>query len=202
MTDRVSAAMPAMPSRVRIVRPAFYRASATGSLTPDARDLLIGLTTIADDEGWLLWQPAEIAATLYVYQPTTRRLRDFERRAERLSKAELVVIHECGCAFLPTMLRDHAIKGGSKSSAIWSWHQSHLKATDVQTSPDKSVSYSVSDTESGSSSPSVSGLAYGLGSTRAREDEAGALCVDCRRPQSLHAPSCIQSRSPFLSRTG
>jgi hypothetical protein len=58
---------PPTPYRTRVVRPTLYRSERTGSLAPDVRDLLIGLTTMADDEGWMTWAPREIAAMLYPF---------------------------------------------------------------------------------------------------------------------------------------
>src|SRR5262245_20227969 len=95
MNSRTDSSAPPAPSRVRIIRPQFYRSALTGSLPPDVRDCLIGLTTVADDEGWLLWSPAEIATTIYPYAPARRRAADLERRAGKLQAAGLLVVEEC-----------------------------------------------------------------------------------------------------------
>ena len=116
---------PPPPSRTRMVRPSLYRSERTGRLAPDARDLLIGLMTMADDDGWLLWRPDAIAVTLYPYQSHGRRMRALERRAAELVRAELVDIRGCGCAHLPTLVQHNAIKGGEKTHVIWAWHQRH-----------------------------------------------------------------------------
>lgn len=143
---------PSAPSRVRLVRPQLYRSEATGTLAPDVRDLLVGLTTLSDDEGWLLWRRVEVAAALYPYAPSSARLRDLERRAARLIEAELLVVHDCGCAFLPSLKRDHAVKGGRQTSAVWSWHSSHPPSGPVRASPSEAVPSSVSPSSLGSSS--------------------------------------------------
>lgn len=160
---------PSAPSRVRIVRPSFYRSEATGALPPDVRDLLVGLTTLADDAGWMLWRPGELAAALYPYQPVGRRLRDLERRAARLQADGLVDVRPCGCAHLPSLQRDHSVKGGSHSATVWTWHQGH--DGQVRTATDKSRP------SSSSSSSSVKGSSSGSGSdsSRARETDATEL---------------------------
>ena len=184
-------AAPPSPSRVRLVRPSLYRSEATGSLAPDVRDLLVGACTMADDEGWLVWRPGEVAATLYPYAPSARRLRDLERRAALLEAAGLLVRHECGCCQLPTLKADHAVKGGVKSAAVWGWHHANHVALRIPT--DSSVS------DSGSDSGSVSVRDSGSGSSRAREGLAAAVCRDCRQPSPMHLETCPVRRFPQLA---
>jgi hypothetical protein len=124
MTRDVGA--PPAPSRARVVRPSSWRSSLTGMLAPDVRDALLGLTTLADDEGWLMWSPDEITAWLYPYTTVGRRLADLKRRAAILETAGLLVIHGCGCAYLPTMKEQHGIKGGRPTAQIWNWHYGHV----------------------------------------------------------------------------
>lgn len=142
---------PAAPSRTRLIRPSFYRSAATGGLSAETRDFLLGLTTLADDAGWMLWRPAEIAANLYSYEPPARRSRDVERRAQELVDRNLVRIEPCGCAYLTTLLRDHAAKGGNRSFAISTWHREHVSGS-VRTDTQKPVSGLGSDSSSGSDS--------------------------------------------------
>ncbi len=158
-THREPSAPPA-PSRVRMVRPQFYRAEVTGSLAPDVRDLLIALMTVADDEGWLLWRAAELAATIYTYSPAGRRLRDLERRSGELMDLGLVIVEPCGCAFLPSLKEHHAVKSGRQTAPIWAWHMRHrgIPGNAEECSSSSSSSSSGSDKASGSSS------------SRARED--------------------------------
>lgn len=112
---------PRMPSHVRLARPDCWRAGATGRLHPDERDCYLGLATLADDAGWLLWRPAEIGASLYGYQPVGRRERDLARRARALEDAGLLVLNECGCALLPRM-DDLASKGGRPTYPVREYH--------------------------------------------------------------------------------
>lgn len=188
---------PPAPSRVRLVRPSFYRSQATGGLAPDLRDLLVGLATMADDEGWLVWRPAEIAATLYPYGAPARRLRDLDRRVTALVAAELLVRHDCGCTFLPTLKEHHAVKGGVQSSAVWAWHHRHTEPLPDPLRSDTDISVSGSVSGRGSSSSSVSD--QGSFSSRVRDGApAAALCTECRRPAGIHLPGCEIAKRPFL----
>jgi hypothetical protein len=153
---------PASPSRVRIVRPSFYRNEATGTLAAEVRDFLIGLMTLADDVGWLRWRPVEIAAALYAFVAPAQRARHVEQRAQRLVDAGLLRIEACGCAILPSLIRDHGQKNGSPTTVIWAWHHKAHPAgsRQVETSPANppSVSASSSASSSSSFSDSVKGL--------------------------------------------
>lgn len=185
-------AAPPAPSRVRLVRPGFYRSQTTGALAPDVRDLLLGLATMADDEGWLVWRPAEIAATIYPYAPIGRRVRDLERRSAVLVDAELLIHHDCGCSLMPTLKAHHATKGGVQSSAVWAWHVRHRDES-LQSTTDISVSSSVTATSSSSSSVT------GSLSLRALEGLPAAVCGDCGRPTKMHAATCPVALNPHLA---
>jgi hypothetical protein len=126
-----------------------------GRLPPDVRDLLLGLTTLADDEGWMLWRPSDIAATLYPFDPVRKRETALERRAKLLVADGLLVIRECGCAVLPSLPEHHAIKGGDKNRSIWKWH--HEGGCSVALHSPTDVSASVSGSSSSSSSVSDKG---------------------------------------------
>jgi hypothetical protein len=133
---------PPPPSRQRLIRASFYRSGLTGSLAPDVRDLFIGLLTVTDDEGWLLWRPAEIAATVYAYQPARKRQADLERRVKVLVASGLLVIRECGCAVIPTLKEHHGLKGGKPTTAIWAWHQ-HAHYVPLRSDTEDSLSPSL-----------------------------------------------------------
>lgn len=213
------ASAPPAPSRVRVVRPQFYRSAVTGSLRPDVRDCLIGLMTVADDEGWLLWSLDELATTMYPYTPPRRRLRDLEARADVLVAAGLLVIETCGCAHLPTLKEHHGIKGGRQTTPIWGWHQPHAVDGRVRTGTaahvpsSSSVSSSSSSSDSVKASSSSPARANGARTARylaprgeisrtsspARANGAPAVCLDCRRPIATHAADCPVRQNPMLA---
>lgn len=183
---------PRMPSRTRLVRPDHWRDEATGRLSPDARDAYLGLSTISDDEGWLLWRPATIAAGLYPYQSPARRERDLARRAEILGTAGLLELHDCGCAHLPRMKRDLAVRGGEKSTAIEEFHAEHLSDDGLLRSPTSRDSGSASFSEPASPSSSGSDSALPpIALVRTAEPTVGSAptpmaCDRCHEPIDDH----------------
>lgn len=129
---RVVGAEPRMPARTRILRPSLWVDARTAQLSPETFRTYLGLTTCADDEGWLLWRSATLAAHLLRYVAVGRRAAAILRAENELTKAGLLVVHSCGCAALPYLARDFAIKGGSQASTVFRFHVSHQ-------SPDVSV---------------------------------------------------------------
>jgi hypothetical protein len=171
---------PLAPSRVRLIRPQFYRSLTTGPLAPDVRDALLGLTTVADDEGWLLWSPEELAATIYPYAPPRRRVLGLQRRTARLIAAGLLIVEPCGCAHLPTLKANHAVKSGRQTAPVWSYHIGHSHGRGIpRNDAERSSSSSGLVLDSDSSSSSFSDLPPGPGT-----------CEQCHRPTSVHAPTC------------
>jgi len=151
---RPEASPPPAPSRVRVVRPQLYRGHTTGSLAPDVRDALVGLTVSTDDEGFLLWNLDELAAAIYPFGSPKRRVADLERRAAKLVDAGLLVIHDCGCAEIPVLRSLFGVKGGAPTKAVWTWHWGHSGG--LRSATDDSVSVSASSSVSESISASAS----------------------------------------------
>ena len=179
MSEIVGTGSPPAPSRVRMVRPQFYRSQVTGGLAPDVRDLLIGLTTVADDEGWLLWRTGELAATIYPYAPAKARLRDMERRSRVLIDRGLVIVEPCGCAFLPTLKEHHGVKSGRQTAGIWGWHMGHATRQGMPRNSEE-----CSSSSSGSSSSSVLVSVSGEGGPGGTVETNGAEpCAICHGPQ-------------------
>jgi hypothetical protein len=118
-----TAAEPRMPSHVRLARPDLWRSGVTGRLTAEARDFYLGLSTLADDDGWLLWRLPEIGATLYAYAHPDTREATMADLAAALQDAELLVIHQCACAHLPR-IDDVAVTGGRKTHPVHDYHRS------------------------------------------------------------------------------
>jgi hypothetical protein len=173
---------PLAPSRVRLIRPQFYRSLTSGSLAPDVRDALLGLTTVADDEGWLLWSPEELAATIYPYAPPRHRLLDFQRRTARLVDAGLLIVQPCGCALLPTLKSNHAVKSGRQTAPVWSYHVGHTNGQGIpRNDGERPSSSSSSELAPDSDSSALSDRLTGPG-----------RCEECHRPTSIHALTCSQ----------
>lgn len=160
--DRPHRLAPRSPSRTRVIRPDLFRDEITGRMTATEVVLYLGLTTCADDAGYVLWRPVQIAAAIWPYfEPPPGQTREsvLDAEARRLDP-ELLVIYQCGCAYLPRMVRDHGIKGGNLSYAVQEYHESHTQSvpgTDRVRTGSVTYTESSSETASASSSESVPG---------------------------------------------
>lgn len=108
--------------RIRVIKPDFWQDSVVAGLPMGARLLYIGLWMVADDAGWLKWQPQEIAAGVFPYEGRGRRERWVEEWSGLLVEAGRIVIHPCGHAVIPTMTV-HQKTGGLKTVKV---RDSHL----------------------------------------------------------------------------
>jgi len=97
--------------RIRQVRPEFWTDERMASLSPAVRLFYIGLWNVADDAGWLEWQPARIGAVLLPYESAKRRERDIVTWGENLVEIGRLTVHACGCAEIPTLSRHQRVTG-------------------------------------------------------------------------------------------
>lgn len=119
----------ALVMRIRQVRPEFFSDPVVGRLSPDARLTYIGLWCIADDAGWLDWDPEHIAAMLSPYESVRVRTARMEKAAEALVASGRVILHDCGHAQIPT-LQAHQRIGGNKSFLTRDRHESiHVRTS-------------------------------------------------------------------------
>ena len=104
-----------MKMRIRQIKPEFWSdAALQTATTPEEQLFYIGTWNLADDAGWLRWEPVEIAADLYRYQPSAKRLKAVERCAAKLSALGRIVIYECGHAFIPTLTKHQHLSAETK----------------------------------------------------------------------------------------
>jgi hypothetical protein len=144
---------PRMPVRTRLLRPDIFSDDVTGTLAPSTLLAYLGLSTRADDAGFLVWCPAAIGATLMPYASPGPRERALERIGAELVEAGLLRTFACGCAELPRLVR-------SKTYSVRDWHLAHVppdSSVQVQTPTAESVSASGSSSGSRSESGSLSG---------------------------------------------
>src|SRR4029077_1840142 len=73
--------------RIRQVRPEFWSDETMASLPDPVRLFYIGLWGIADDAGWLEWQPMRIGALLYPYRQPRHREESLRKWAVSLESA-------------------------------------------------------------------------------------------------------------------
>ena len=97
--------------RIRQVRPEFWSDETLAALPDPVRLFYIGLWGVADDAGWLEWQPRRIGALLYPYRAAHRRESDITAWAAKLVTSGRMELLDCGCAFIPTLRRHQRISG-------------------------------------------------------------------------------------------
>lgn len=110
--------------RIRQVRPEFFTDAVTAHLSPAVQITYVGLWCIADDGGWLSWDVPQIGALLYPYKSVRGRERTVASAGAALSAAGRLVLHPCGCGYIPK-LADHQRIGGTKSFTSRDKHRVH-----------------------------------------------------------------------------
>lgn len=100
--------------RIRQIKPDYWRDRLLATLSADVREFYIGLWMQADDSGWMRWEVGELGADLYPYQPVAKRERHIAAWGRALCDAGRVVVHECGHAELPTLVRHQRLSGAAK----------------------------------------------------------------------------------------
>lgn len=174
-------------SRTRLIRPAFFSDERMSRTSIPTRLIYIGLWTLADDAGFFLWRPAEIAVALFPYESAGRRQRRVETALAELAKLERIRPLECGEHGLIPTLPEHVQKAGNHAYTFQARHenqcrltlfQSRAKADSIESLarvPDKSRSVLVS--ESGSVSDSDSGRAPARGLKEAATTAGGFVAA-------------------------
>lgn len=111
--------------RIRQVRPEFWSDETIGGLSDAEKLFYIGLWTVADDAGWLVWVPAQISALLYPYKRAQRRRKDVEAWVDRLAGAGRVKLYDCGCLEIPSLPRHQRVAGTLNTKAKDA-HEAHV----------------------------------------------------------------------------
>lgn len=70
-------------------------------LTAEQREFYMGLAMLADDAGWLEWDPAYVAAVVYRYEDPKARVETAKAHAARLVATGRLKTFRCGHAQLP-----------------------------------------------------------------------------------------------------
>lgn len=122
--------------RIRQVRQDFWTDEKVARMTDAVRLFYIGLWCVADDMGWFRWDASRIGALLYPFKPAGRRERDIDSWAAILVESGRLILHDCGCASIPTLPR-HQVIGGTKSRGEYERHLRHLpEPPDIPGVPD------------------------------------------------------------------
>jgi hypothetical protein len=116
--------------RIRSIKPAYWTdPDLHTGLSAAAREFYIGLWMLADDAGWLEWEPRRIGAELYAFLTMPRRLREVEQHRAALCALDPadphLVVHDCGHAQVPKMPQ-HQYLGGKPVYTVSRKHQGCL----------------------------------------------------------------------------
>ena len=102
-------------------------------LTADQREFYVGLWMVADDEGWIDWDPVRIGAELYPFRTPARRERQIVEWAEILEKLDPKAPHlvrkPCGHAVVPKMSGHQRLAADAKR--VRSVFKKHLECPRV-----------------------------------------------------------------------
>lgn len=121
--------------RIRQVRPEFFTDAVMAALSPSVRLTYIGLWCVADDAGWFRWDPAQVGAILYPFEPARRRERELTETVAVLQELGRILLYPCGCANIPKLTLHQKIGGTKATSARDAHDRSHAWARkpDVRT---------------------------------------------------------------------
>lgn len=100
--------------RIRQVKPAYFKDERIAALTPAVRLFYIGLWMLADDAGYLRWNPAEAGLELYGFESRKRRERDVTAYLDVLVAADRVERYDCGHIYIPTLTDHQRFSGPDK----------------------------------------------------------------------------------------
>ena len=134
--------------RIRQVKPAFWSDARLSELPETTRLFYIGLWMIADDAGWLRWEPTEVGRDLYGYDDRKKRERRVSQMFAELVAAGRVLEHPCGHAEIPKMMDHQHLAGATKQ---------------VRTSFNEHLRKCVESTGKSESPPSPANVRGGLG---------------------------------------
>jgi hypothetical protein len=100
--------------RIRQVKPSFWGDSRLATMPERTRLFYIGLWMLADDGGWLRWDPVEAGRDLYGYEPRRSREKRVEAMFGELADAGRVVLYPCGHAHVPRLGEHQRLSGATK----------------------------------------------------------------------------------------
>lgn len=121
-------------SRIRQIKPAFFKDPDMAALPPAVRLFYIGLWTLADDAGYYRWDVAEVGVELFGFDPRGRRERNAVTYRDELVRAERLTLFPCGHLLIPTLQGHQRLAGPTKR--VLTYEREHLKCA-VPTSPDE-----------------------------------------------------------------
>ena len=96
------------------MKPEFWKDAKMAGLSEGARLFFIGTWQLCDDQGWMRWEVANIAAELYPFESRGSRERRVRRHAEALAALGRLHLHDCGHAQVPKMPAHQHLAGTTR----------------------------------------------------------------------------------------
>ena len=100
--------------RIRQIKPEYWTDPVTARLSDGARLFYIGLWNIADDGGFLVWNPDQIGATILNYETPRHRVKRINKFGQELVEAGRLIVYGCGHAEIPTLTTHQRLSGPTK----------------------------------------------------------------------------------------
>lgn len=100
--------------RIRQIKPDYWRDRLLATLSAEEREFYIGLWMQSDDSGWMRWEVGELGADLYPYRGVAKRERQISQWGALLEAIGRLVIHDCGHAEIPNLVRHQRLSGAAK----------------------------------------------------------------------------------------
>lgn len=112
-------------SRIRQIKPAFFKDPEMAALAPSVRLFYIGLWTLADDAGYYHWDVAEVGVELFGFEPRGRRERNaVTYRDALIQEGRVTVWAGCPHLFIPTFTEHQRFAGPTKR--VLTYEREHL----------------------------------------------------------------------------
>ena len=111
--------------RIRQVKPDLWTDPVTARFSDGAMRLYIGLWTLADDAGYLVWDTEQIGALLYAYDVPKGRVKRIDRAAAEIVDSGRMTIYDCGHAVIPTLPRHQRFSSSKRVVTVQAKHISH-----------------------------------------------------------------------------
>lgn len=174
------------PVRSRQIKPAFFKDALIARLAVPVRLFYIGLWMLADDAGYLRWDPGEAANELYGYEARGRRERRVVAFLGVLEEAGRVVVFGCGHVFIPHLIDHQHLAGLTKR--VLTDQRAHAKCgipplpADARGSPQKPALVRLGSVRLGSTG------------AQARDDDEKEELLDGFRRQGLPVDTPAEGR--------
>lgn len=98
--------------------------------TAEEREAYILLSLFADDAGWLEWDEADLAASLYRWEPLEDRERKLAAFREHFEQSGRLRVFRCGHAFMPKVAKRP--RAGGHEFGVQREHGVHSRSTRSQ----------------------------------------------------------------------